>query len=119
MGVYLDRKTASIANNYPNDGSLDNPVKNFSLSNGNYYILYSKCDIELKNRFENIHGKVLLYKNWLGQFDDNNTLVKEFICKNDCCKILGISDKTIKKSIEKNIKYNGFYYRYLPAKIQM
>ena len=118
LNVYLDRKTASTLNNYPSDGSLDNSVKNFSLTNGNYYTLYSKCDIELRNKFENIHGKVLLYKNGVGQFNDN-ILIKEFSCKNDCCKILGISDKTIKKSIEKNVKYNGFYYKYLSAKLQM
>jgi len=118
LNVYLDRKTASISNGYDNSGSLDNVVKNKTLSNNNYYILYDECDEDLKQEFiiKN-NGEPLLYKNGVGQYDSNNNLIREFACKYDCIRSQSISDKTLAKTLEKNIMYNGYYYRMIGEKL--
>jgi phage anti-repressor protein len=119
LNVYLDRKSASILNNYPSDASLDCHVKNFTITNGNYYILYDKCSNELKENFiiKN-KGEPILYKDGIGQYNDKNILIKEFVCKNNCCKTLGISDKTLNKALTKNIAYNSYYYKHLASKLK-
>ena len=119
LNVYLDRKTASISNGYANSGSLDNVVKNKTLSNNNYYILYDECDEDLKQEFiiKN-NGEPLLYKNGVGQYDSNNNLIREFACKYDCIRSQSISDKTLAKTLEKNIMYNGYYYRMIGEKLK-
>ena len=48
---------------------------------------------------------------------EGNNLIQEFICKYDCIKKLKISDKTLAKTLDKNIPYNGHYFRRLPEKI--
>jgi hypothetical protein len=62
LNVYLDRKNAATSNDYASSSSLDTPVKNVSLTNGHYYMLYDKCDDELKNNFVQKYGEPLLYK---------------------------------------------------------
>jgi len=119
LNVYLDRKTASIMNNYQSSSALDNPVKNETLSKGNYYVLYERCDSNLIENFEEIYGEPLLYKNGVGQYDENNTLIKEFKDKYSCQKEIKMSDKTLKKSLENNALYNGHYYRMLGEKLCM
>ena len=52
LNVYLDRKTASQFNGYESSSALDNPVKNFTLSKGVYYMLYDYCDSILKEVFQ-------------------------------------------------------------------
>lgn len=119
INVYLDRKTASIANGYPSDASLDNVVKNNTVLNGHYYTLYDYCSDELKNEFvKKNKGEPILYKCGVGQYDNKNNLIKEFVSKIDCCKSLGLGDKSIKKSIENNVPYNGFFYKYIENKIK-
>ena len=39
------------------------------------------------------------------------------ICKYDCIKKLKISDKTLAKTLDKEIPYNGHYFRRLSEKI--
>lgn len=119
LNVYLDRKTASIMNNYQSSSALDNPVKNETLSKGNYYMLYERCDSNLIENFEEIHGEPLLYKNGVGQYNENNVLIKEFKDKYSCQKEMEMSDKTLKKSLENNSLYNGYYYRMLGEKLCM
>ena len=119
LNVYLDRKSASSLNNYPYDSSLDNPVRSCSLSNGNYYILYDKCSEELRENFEIQYGEPVLYKSGIGQYNSDNVLLKEFTSKVECCRMLGIGDKTVKKALEHKIAYQGFYYQYLPIKLKM
>lgn len=119
LNVYLDRKVACKLNGYSSVSALDNPVSKGIISNGNYYILYDKCSMELRNNFENNYGIPILYKNGIGQYDKDNKLVKEFICKNFCCKSIGISDKSLNKSLEKNIMYNNFYYKHLSEKLSI
>jgi hypothetical protein len=119
LNVYLDRKTASVLNNYPNNSSLDIIVKKMKLSNGNYYLLYDKCNVNLRKAFEDKYSNPILYKNGIGRFDGNNNLVDEFVSKYDCCQKLNISDKSVIKSINKNIAYNGFYYKVLPSKLKI
>jgi prophage antirepressor-like protein len=119
INVYLDRKTAAQLNGYQSVSALDNPVKNETISNGYYYVLYNNCDEILISSFEEKNGKPLLYKNGVGQFDSENNLVKEFSCKYDCIKELKMSDKTLAKCINNNIMYNGFYYKELGIKIKM
>jgi hypothetical protein len=118
INVYLDRKTAALENDYLSSSALDNPVKNYTITNGNYYALYDNCEEQLKEEFiiKNNNKEPLLYKNGVGQYNHGNNLIQEFICKYDCIKSLHISDKTLEKALTKNILYNGNYYKYLGCK---
>jgi hypothetical protein len=122
LNVYLDRKTASQNNNYDNNSSLDYHVKNGTITNGNYYILYNECDENMRKVFEETHNNCLepvLYKNGVGQYDANKNLVKEFICKYDCIKCLQISDKTLAKALDKHVMYNNTYFTYIGSKLSL
>ena len=118
LNVYIDRKTAAIENGYASPSALDNPVKNVSLTNGNYYVLYEKCADEVKDNFEQKYGPPLLYKDGVGQYTDDNQLLKEFVCKYDCIKQLKISDKTLAKALDKNVMYNNHYFRTIGSKLK-
>lgn len=120
LNVYLDRKVACTFNNYKTTASLDEVVKKEKLSNDHYYVLYDKCSDELKEEFttKNDGKKPVLYKDGVGQYDSNNILIKEFVCKNDCCKQLQISDKTLNKSLDKNIMYHNYYFKLIGKKLQ-
>jgi hypothetical protein len=118
LNVYIDRKTAALQNNYPSTSSLDNPVKNGTITNNHYYLLYENCDNELKQNFIKHHGEPLLYRYGVGQYDAQNNLLREFVCKYDCIRKLCISDKTLAKTLDKNIHYNGFYYKSIGSKLQ-
>jgi phage anti-repressor protein len=112
LAVYIDRKTAAQLNNYESISALDNPVKKFTLTKGHYYTLYDNCSEELRNSFEaSNNGYPVLYRNGIGQYDENENLIHIFLCKYYCCNILGISDKSLTKSIKKNIPYNGHFFR--------
>lgn len=119
LNVYLDRKTASLSNGYKTPSALDNPVKNQTSANDHYYILYEKCNEELILNFEQKYGEPILYKNGIGQYDENNILIKEFKCKYDCQKEMAMSDKTLRKALTTNILYNGYYYKELGEKLCM
>ena len=119
LNVYLDRKTAAKLNNYPNNQALDNPVKNFTLTNNHYYMLYDNCDDELKTKFETDHGAPQLYKCAIGYYDANNNLLREFTTKQECIKTLSISDKTLSKCLEENKPYNGKSFRDLKPKLHV
>jgi hypothetical protein len=117
LNVYLDRKTAALANGYGISG-LDLPVKRGTLTQGHYYIPYDQCDDDLKQSFtvRNHHQPPLLYKGGVGQYNTSNELVHEFTCKYDCMKKLKISDKTLAKALDKQVLYNNHYYRTLGSK---
>ena len=117
LNVYLDRKTAAILNGYSSSSALDTPVKNITLTNGHYYMLYDKCSINLTYEFQLDYGKPILYKNGIGQFDTNDNLIEEFVCKYDCIKKLKMGDKTLAKVLSENIPYNGFYFKELGSKL--
>ena len=117
LKVYLDRKTAAQLNGYQSLSALDNPVKNGTLTNGHYYVLYNNCDEDLIHNFEQENGTPLLYKNGVGQFDLNSIMTNEYSCKYDCIKELKMSDKTLAKCINLNIPYNGFYYKEIGEKL--
>jgi hypothetical protein len=119
LNVYLDRKTAAKYNGYQSPSALDNPVKNNTLTNGHYYILYDNCDEKLREKFEEINDIPLLYKNGVGQYDLNNNLIRKFACKYDCIRELKMSDKTLAKCINNNVAYNGFYYKELGEKFKV
>jgi hypothetical protein len=109
--VYIDRKTAAIQNGYSSISALDNPVKNESITNDHYYILFDNCDENLKQEFINRHGEPFLYRDGVGQYDMNNELVREFACKFDCIKQLKMSDKTMAKVLDKDIAYNNYFFK--------
>lgn len=115
LNVYLDRKTAALQNAYQSS-SLDNPVRNGTITNGHVYCLYDKCNQELRDNFST--SNPILYKDGVGQFDNQNNLIQEFICKYDCIKTLHMSDKTLAKALDKNVSYNGYYYKSLGSKLQ-
>ena len=120
VNIYLDRKTAANLNNCNSDASLDIPVKKGKIHNGFYYILYDKCDLDLRKQFEeykNQSKEPILYKNGIGQFDKTNNLIREYICKYDVIRLLKISDKTLSKAIDNNILYNDYYFRYIGSKL--
>ena len=117
--VYLDRKTAAVKNNYISISALDNPVKNYTLTKGNYYILYDKCSNHLKEKFIQKYGVPILYKNGVGQYTSENQLIQEFICKYDCIKQLKISDKTLAKALNKEVLYSNHYFRTLDEKLSI
>ena len=118
--VYLDRKTAAASNGYSSSSALDNPVKKCTLVNGYYYMLYEKCSDELKSAFSEKHGQTpVLYKDGVGQFDSRNRMTQEFKCKYDCIRTLKMSDKTLAKALDKNVGYQGFYYKSLGHKLQL
>jgi hypothetical protein len=117
LNVYLDRKTAANLNGYSSSYALDVPVKKYIITNGHYYKLYEYCNEELINNYETKYGCPILYKNGIGQYDLQGNLVKEFVCKYDCIKILSISDKTLTKALEKNIPYNGNFFKELGTKL--
>ena len=119
INVYIDRKTACQFNGFQSSSALDNAVKNYILTKGFYYKLYDECENELKSMFEKkINGIPVLYKNGIGQFDLQDNLIKEFICKYDCIKQLNMSDKTLTKALDNNISYNGYYYKNLNSKLK-
>jgi hypothetical protein len=112
LAVYIDRKTAAHQNNYESSSALDNPVKKFTLTKGHYYTLYDNCSEELRTSFEaSNNGYPILYRNGIGQYDENENLIHIFLCKYYCCNILGISDKSLTKSIKNNLPYNGNFFR--------
>jgi len=117
INVYLDRKTAAQMNGYQSSSALDNPVKNGTITNGYYYMLYNNCNEDLICEFEEKNGSPLLYKNGVGQFDLNGNMTNEYSCKYDCIKELKMSDKTLAKCINKSISYNGFYYKEIGEKL--
>ena len=119
VNVFLDRKTAAHFNGYESISALDIPVKKFNLSQGYYYKIYTDCDLMFREEFEEkINGVPLLYKNGIGQYDIQNNLIREFACKYDCIKQLQISDKTLSKALNKNIPYNGFYFKEIESKLK-
>jgi len=119
LNVYLDRKTAAITNGYCASG-LDTAVLRGSASQGFYYGLYEKCEEELRDAFVARVGKdPLLYKDGVGKFDLQNNMVQEFTCKYDCIRGLKMSDKTLAKALDKNVSYNGFYFKSLGSKLSI
>jgi phage anti-repressor protein len=120
INVYLDKKTAAHCNGYGSSSALDNPVKNFTLTKGVYYKLYEECDLSLRESFEEkINGEPLLYKNGVGQFNSENSLIREFSCKYDCIKSLNMSDKTLAKALTNHVSYNGFFFKDLGSKLSV
>jgi hypothetical protein len=53
------------------------------------------------------------------EFDLNGNMTNEYSCKYDCIKELKMSDKTLAKCINKDIAYNGFYYKELGEKLNI
>lgn len=118
--VYIDRKTAAIQNGYKSASSLDNPVKNKTITNNHYYVLYYNCDdILIKNFIKKIGKEPILYKDGIGVYDSDNVLCKEYVCKYDCIKQMKISDRTLAKALDKPVLYNNYYFRRIGEKIFM
>jgi prophage antirepressor-like protein len=84
--------------------------------NSQCYILYEQCDNILKENFEKINGKPLLYQNGVGQFDNTDKLIKDFASKEDCYRKVNISRALLNKLIKENIGKNGFIYKYIGKK---
>ncbi len=118
VNVYLDRKTAALNNGYAASG-LDLPVKNSTVTKGHFYMPYDQCNDALKTEFISRNcGEPILYKSGVGQFDQQNQMIKEFLCKYDCIRTLSMSDKTLAKALDKQVAYNGHFFRSLGAKLQ-
>ena len=118
INVYLDRKTAAISNGYRTAASLDVPVKKETITNGHYYMLYDDCSDALQSKFIELHGNPVLYKAGIGQYNTENQVVKEFVCKYDCIKQLKMSDKTLAKALDNDIPYNVWIFKSIGQKLQ-
>ena len=117
LNVYLDRKTAAKMNGYKSISALDNPVKNKTITNNHYYILYDKCKESLIKSFVEKNGEPILYKMGVGYFNSEKKLEHEFVCKYDCIKQLKISDKTLAKVLDLDVMYNNHYFCSLGEKL--
>jgi hypothetical protein len=118
LNVYIDRKTAATNNGFASHSSLDNPVKNETIANGHYYILYDNCDADVISKYEDEKGgEPLLYKDGVGQFDAQGKKVKEYVCKYDCIKQMKMSDKSLAKVLDTNNLYNGYCFRRIGSKV--
>jgi hypothetical protein len=116
LNVYLDRKTAAIMNGFESSSALDTPVKKGTVAKGHIYKLFDEC--ETREKFIDKHGKEpLLYKNGFGVFDLTGQMIREYRCVYDCIRSEKISDKTISKSMEKNVPYNGVVFKHLGEKV--
>lgn len=119
INVYIDRKTAALENGFSASG-LDTPVKNKKPIRGNMYMLFSECEQKLRDDF--IEKKcadkpLLLFKDGVGQYDENQNLLQEFSCKYDCINACKMSDKTMARALEKGAAYNGFFYKKLEPRL--
>ena len=121
INVYLDRKSASLANNFDSPSALDHHVKNNTIINEHYYILLTNCDLKLVSDFLNKNNlkEICLYKNGIGQYNSEQEVIQEFICKYDCIKKLHISDKTLTKALTRNVAYNNNYFKTIGSKLQI
>jgi phage anti-repressor protein len=118
LNLYLDRKTASILNNYDSIAYLDNYVKSGKLVGEHYYVLYDNCDQILKNKFINkIKKEPVLYKKGIGKFDKDNNLIQEYKSQYNCINSCSIGSKSLSKALSKQILYNGYYYKFLDEKL--
>lgn len=115
--VYLDRKTASQKNNYPSIASLDTAVKNKSLKDDYYYMLYDEVNESLKKSFTEKHGgEIVLYHDGIGCFDKDNRLAKEYRSRYDCTVQTGMSQKTLAKVLNQSVLYKDHFYKTLGEK---
>lgn len=118
LHVYLDRKHAAKHHGY-SSSALDNPVKNGTLFQGHFYMLYEHCPEHVQQRFvqeKNQGNPIVLYVDGIGQYNGEQQLLREFVCKYDCVQQIGISDRTLNRSIETQNPYHNFYYRRLGKK---
>jgi hypothetical protein len=116
LSIYINRKTAAKCNNYPCISSLDNVVKNGTLKDNHYYQLFEECDVALQNKWKALKGDTVLYQDGIGQYKDG-TLITEFISRHDCVSKAGISQKSLAKVLDKDLKYNDYYFKSLGEKV--
>ena len=119
VNVYIDRKTAAHFNGFNSTSALDTPVKNFIMVKEFYYKLYDDCDENIRLAFEEKYGQPFLFKQGVGQYNLDGSLVREFACKYDCIRQLKISDKTLAKTLDKDNTYNNFYFKSLESRLKM
>ena len=117
LNVYLDRKTAALMNGFESSAALDTPVKNGTIVKGHVYKLFSECQARTKF-IEKYDKEPILYKNGFGVFDAaTGQLMREYCSRYDCIRFEKISDKTIAKSMEKNVPYNGALFKNIGEKL--
>jgi hypothetical protein len=118
LTIYINRKTAAKCNNYPCISSLDNVVKNKSLKDNYYYQLFEECDVALQNKWKALKGDTVLYQDGIGQYKDG-ILITEFVSRYDCVTKAGISQKSLAKVLDKDLKYKDYYFKSLGEKLFM
>lgn len=118
LTIYINRKTAAKYNNYPCISSLDNVVKNGTLKDNHYYQLFEECDVALQNKWKELKGDTVLYQDGIGQYKDD-TLITEFISRHDCVTKAGISQKSLAKVLDRDIKYKDYYFKSLGEKLSV
>ena len=118
LTIYINRKTAAKCNNYPCISSLDNVVKNGTSKDNYYYQLFEECDVVLQNKWKALKGDTLLYQDGIGQYKDG-ILITEFISRHDCVTKAGISQKSLAKVLDRDIKYKDYYFKSLGGKLFM
>ena len=116
LTIYINRKTAAKCNNYPCISSLDNVVKNGTLKDNHYYQLFEECDVALQNKWKELKGDTVLYQDGIGQYKDG-ILITEFVSRFDCVSKAGISQKSLAKVLDRDIKYKDYYFKSLGEKL--
>ena len=96
------------------------PTKQTKIQNLGYIAQINKEQTEIVNVF--IDRKTAAHMNGYestAALDTENKLTKEFASKYDCIKQLKMSDKTLAKCYNKDIQYNGYYYKEIGSKLSM
>ena len=116
LTIYINRKTAAKCNDYPCISSLDCVVKNGTLKDNYYYKLFEDCDTTLQNKWKAVKGDPILYHDGIGQYKDG-ILITEFISRHDCVTKACISQKSLAKVLDKDLKYKDCYFKSLGDKL--
>lgn len=124
LNVYLDKKTACFENGYISSAGIDVAVKKNTITRNHFYALFRDCDPQLQTNFvekycDGDEDRLLLYKDGIGIFDENGTMVCEYASKIECINARKLGDRTLNNCIENNTLYNGVYYRKIGSKLKM
>lgn len=117
IAVYINRKTAALANGYSATG-LDNAISKDVVTKGYRYTSWEKCPESLTAPFEEKYGPVVLYENGVAQYKAD-TLVTEYSTKYECYHANNFGEKTMRKLLDSGAEYEGHHYVAVTNKLFM
>jgi hypothetical protein len=117
--VYFNRETACSDNGYESKSHLDYSINYSKVREEGCYMMYTKCNEELKDAFIEKNGGVpLLYMNGIGKYDRNANLIQEYLCKRECMKLCSMTSRKFIEVTGNNIMHEGYYYEYMKRKLR-